>query len=521
MERSKPNIIFIYPDQHRGSALGCSGNSAIITPNLDRLAEGGVNFTRCSTNSPLCMPARASMMTGQHVGEHGVWNNSVHADPEESPSHVRNIRNAGYYTAMIGKDHLIHFPKDLKKGFRSYYMGELEKWGFDFKKPTHTHQSLGNAYPRPPKEGAELSYPQILEKNGFLENTRNYMKDYYTKVNTGTAVPWEEEPSPVPFEYHLDHYIGDQAVEWIQNYEGEKPFYLQILFTGPHDPFDSCQEYRDKYTLEDMPVGIMTPPEDPMAPNVEGVMKWSNLKGMTEKQKKIMTLYYYASITQIDEMVGKIVEIIKRKGISDNTWIIYHADHGEMLGDHMMSHKLVFYESALRVPCIIKPPDNHDGRLGWNSSALADTLDVVATMIDIAGAESLKDSESRSLLSKISNGDEDPEAHVGKDYVISEVIGFAMIRNEKCKLSVNLNKGNPKKFWGVSTDTDSFMDPVEMYDVEKDPDELHNVVRDPQYEEVRNKLLGKLDDHIQKKLGHEKLQRFVTATSTGSALARG
>jgi choline-sulfatase len=254
---------------------------------------------------------------------------------------------------------------------------------------------------------------------------------------------------------------------------------------------------------------------------VEGVMKWSNLKGMTEKQKKIMTLYYYASITQIDEMVGKIVEIIKRKGISDNTWIIYHADHGEMLGDHMMSHKLVFYESALRVPCIIKPPDNHDGRLGWNSSALADTLDVVATMIDIAGAESLKDSESRSLLSKISNGDEDPEAHVGKDYVISEVIGFAMIRNEKCKLSVNLNKGNPKKFWGVSTDTDSFMDPVEMYDVEKDPDELHNVVRDPQYEEVRNKLLGKLDDHIQKKLGHEKLQRFVTATSTGSALARG
>jgi arylsulfatase A-like enzyme len=400
-------------------------------------------------------------------------------------------------------------------------MGELEKWGFDFKKPTHTHQSLGNAYPRPPKEGAELSYPQILEQQGLLEKTRKYMKDYFTEVNTGVAVPWEEEPSPVPFEYHLDHYIGSQAVEWIQNYEGEKPFYLQVLFTGPHDPFDSCREYRDKYKVEDMPLGIMTPPEEPVAPNVAGVMKWSNLEGMTEEQKKIMTVNYFACITQIDEMVGKIYDTLKKKGIADNTWIIYHSDHGEMLGDHMMSHKLVFYESASRVPCIIKPPDDHDGRFGWNSSALTDTLDVVATMLDIAGAEPLKESEGRSLLPKVIKGTEDPEAHKGKDYVISEVIGFTMIRNERYKLSVNLNKGNPKKFWGVSTDTERFMDPVEMYDLESDPDERHNVVLDPAYEKVREALLGRLNDHFQEKLNNEKLQSFVTATSTGSAMARG
>ena len=521
MSNDKPNIIFIFPDQHRGSALGCSGDPAIITPNLDKMAENGVNFTRCTTNSPLCMSARASMMTGQQVAEHGVWNNAVHANPEESPSHVRNIREADYCTALIGKDHLIHFPPDLKSGFRNYYFNELDKWGFDVKKPTHTHQSLGSAYPSPPKEGAELSYPQILEKEGLLEKTRTYMKDYYDKVHIGAVKPWEEEPSPVSFEFHLDHYIGDQAVQWINKYEDEKPFYLQVLFTGPHDPFDSCQEYRDMYKLEDMPLGVMAPPEEPIAPNVQGVMNWSNLKGMTEAQKKQMTLYYYASITQIDEMVGRIVQTLEEKGISDNTWIVYLSDHGEMLGDHMMSHKLVFYDSASLVPCIVKPPKNFQGELGWNSTALVDTLDVVATMVDIAGAKPLENTAGQSLLSKVEKGAGDPGANVGKDYVISEVIGFVMIRNEDFKLSVSLNKGTSNQFWGVATRSDKDVDPVEMYNLKNDPDELYNVVADPAYDVTRQEMLGQLDAYFAKRLNREKLQEFLTSTKAGGGMARG
>ena len=521
MSKGKPNIILIYPDQHRGSALGCSGDPAIITPNLDKMAEDGVNFTKCSTNSPLCMPARASMMTGQHLAEHGVWNNAVHANPDTAPSHVRNIRDANYRTALIGKDHLVHFPPDLKSGFRNYYFSELEKWGFDDKKPTHTHQSLGSAYPSPPKEGAELSYPQILEKEGLLEKTRTYMKEYYDKVHVGDVKPWEEEPSPVPFEFHLDHYIGDQAVQWINNYEDEKPFYLQVLFTGPHDPFDSCQEYRDMYKVDDMPLGIMDPPEDPIAPNVQGVMNWSNLKGMTESQKKEMTLYYYACITQIDEMVGRIVDKLKEKGIADNTWVIYHSDHGEMLGDHMLSHKLVFYESASRVPCIIRPPDNTDMAVGWNSTALTDTLDVVATLIDIAGAEPLANADGQSLLPKITKGAQDPGANTGKEYVISEVIGFVMIKNEDYKLSVNLNKGNTTGFWGVVTNSEKAVDPVEMYDLQNDPDELRNVVADPKYDQARKELLAQLDAYFEKRLDKEKLQTYLNSTKAGGGMARG
>ena len=102
----KPNILFIFSDQHRAEALGCNGNAAIQTPNLDRIASDGVTFTQCYTNAPLCMPSRASMMTGQYVRDHGMWWNAFALDPEKHPSHVRNIRDAGYHTGQIGKTHL-------------------------------------------------------------------------------------------------------------------------------------------------------------------------------------------------------------------------------------------------------------------------------------------------------------------------------------------------------------------------------------------------------------------------------
>ena len=100
--RSKPNIVFIFPDQQRGDVVGFAGNPVVKTPNLDRLASESVSFSRCITNSPVCMPARMPIMSGKHPCEHGMWSNNVDGDPD-LPNHVRNIRNAGYRTAQVGK----------------------------------------------------------------------------------------------------------------------------------------------------------------------------------------------------------------------------------------------------------------------------------------------------------------------------------------------------------------------------------------------------------------------------------
>ena len=129
---SKPNILFIFTDQMRGDSLGCIPGSPVITPNLDRLAGEGITFTRCQSNAPLCRPARAALMTGQLPRENGIWSNRSGPDPE-GPSHVRNVRDAGYHTAIIGKTHLWRHSAGVKAGAHVKEMDQnLECWGLNY-----------------------------------------------------------------------------------------------------------------------------------------------------------------------------------------------------------------------------------------------------------------------------------------------------------------------------------------------------------------------------------------------------
>jgi len=185
------------------------------------------------------------------------------------------------------------------------------------------------------------------------------------------------------------------------------------------------------YKPEDMPVGVMDWPGEPVPPYVEMVLKWSVLKAMTPEQKQLLRTFYYGKITLIDEYIGHIMEALDAKGLGDNTWVVYNSDHGEMLGDHMMSHKIVFYDGALRIPCIFRPPG---GVQGWHSKALADQIDVAASLIDIAGAEPMAWSDGRSLIPLISAGIEGTVP--GNDVVFSEVYGSTMVHNERYKLAV-------------------------------------------------------------------------------------
>ena len=457
----RPNIVFIFSEQHRGDSMGCVGNPVIQTPNLDALAGEGVAFTRCSTNSPLCMPARASMMTGQHVCEHGIWNNELEADCM-GPSHVRNIRDAGYHTALIGKTHLwIHGNRPGGVRHTRDHQDILENWGFEFvHELTGPLASIGN----------DSYYTDYLADKGLLDGYRKYMTDYRKEWAQGTAKPWEEPAWPFAVEDHLDAYTGSTAADWIQNYKGDKPFYLQVLFPGPHDPFDSPQEYRDLYRPEDMPVGIMDWPEEPVPSFAKMVLRWSGLKDMTPEQKQILRTFYYGKMTLIDEYMGKIIQALKDKELMDNTWIVYTSDHGEMLGDHRMSHKIVFYEGALRVPCIFRPPG---GVEGWPSEALTDQIDITASLIELAQAVPLEVRDSRSLIPQILAGPNGPEAQKGKAAVFSEVLGFSMVYDGRYKYTVSSNSQRP----------------VQLFDLEADPDELKNLVNDESLEPVRRDLL--------------------------------
>ncbi len=224
----KPNIIYIFSDQHRGDTLGSVGHPAVITPNLDKLASEGVNFTRCCTNSPLCMPARASMMTGKYVSEHGVWTNFVEANPN-GPSHVRNIRQAGYHTALIGKTHLwIHGGMGEGRGARRQTsrhtkdkIAILEDWGFlDIYELTGPLATIINDSP----------YTDYLKEKGLLKTHRKYMINYFTQWSRGQAKPWEEPPCPLPVEDHLDSFMVEKLWSGFRTIRMKNLFIFKYYF---------------------------------------------------------------------------------------------------------------------------------------------------------------------------------------------------------------------------------------------------------------------------------------------------
>lgn len=474
----RPNIVFIFPDQQRGDTVGFAGNPVVKTPNLDRLAAESVVFTRCSTNSPLCMPARMSLMCGLPVNKHGMWANNIAADPD-SANHVRNIRDAGYHTSQIGKVHL-HI-RQVGDGHARDFAYRMHAWGFD---DTHELRDIV-AY-----AAAVDDYTDFLADNGNLDAFRHYMRTYMRGENQRLIHPWETPPSVLPYDQDLDTYCAQKSAEWIRDYDDDKPFYLQVMFPGPHNPFDSPADDRALYNPEEMPPAILDPATGPVSRQVEGCLRASRMDNMTPSQVRLMRAYYYAKVTHIDHGIGMVMQALSDKGVLDDTWIIYTSDHGEMLGDHRIKHKSCFYEGAVNVPLCIRPPG---GTTRWQSRALTDHLDLVETMLEIAGASSLDGAGHRSsLVSKVVDGLDADRAQIGKDAVYSEISLFTMARSDRYKLNVD----------SVSRE------PLELYDMDEDADEVHNLVEDPSHSTIRDELIDRHITGFLDELDQEKVRVF-------------
>ena len=476
----KPNIVLIFSDQHRGDALGCVGNSAVRTPHLDALAAEGVAFSNCSTSAPLCMPARASLITGQYVNEHGAWGNRHEAD-RFGQSHVRNIRDAGYCTAVFGKTHF-RVPQ-LDAGHVQERAHELHDWGYQVTHEVHETPSPGN----------RCYYDDFLAERKKLQVYENTMALWKQGQGNKSLRPWEHMPCQLEEDEHIDAYIAGKASAWLKQYADSRPFYLQVAMTGPHPPFDAPAGYRDMFSADDMPHAIMTPPAEPMSPPVRRMYERRGVAEMTESQSRLMISHYYAKIAFNDALVGQFIQTLDEIGAMDNTWIIYTSDHGEMLGDHLMTQKVVFYEGSLNIPLIIRPPG---GTSPWVNSGLTDHYDIVDTMLDATGASPLQDDHGISLVPKIEAGNSAPDAQQGKEVVFSEVNRYSMARTARYKMAI-----------GSIT-----REPVELYDMQNDPNELENRVNDPALADVRQEML---EQHFSKLLNNINEAQLKVAEAGG------
>ncbi|MYJ76286.1 MAG: sulfatase-like hydrolase/transferase [Gammaproteobacteria bacterium] len=384
------------------------------------------------------------------------------SDPElrHGTSHVRNIRDAGYRTAVVGKTHFRHGQRHTDD-----HTEEMHDWGY--MEPTEITGPVESMT-------TDSSYTDHLAAKGLLEVHREYLRSYVRGERERVLQPWETMPCLLPTEDHLDMYIARTAAEWIRGYAGQEPFYLQVGFGGPHNPWDSPAEYRRRYDADSMPLSITAKQKGPVAPLVETMLAGSaaKLDQMSAAQNRVMKTYYYAKVSMIDDGIGLLLDALRARGDMANTWIVYSADHGEMLGDHGLIAKKVFYEGAVKVPCVVRPPGGVDG---WVSDGLADHLDIAATLMDAAGAEAIEGSPGRSLVPLIHAGRTGPNAQQHRAAVLSEFAGrdpYSMVLTEGYKMTVNTRT----------------REPLDLYDMAQDPDELHNRVDDPAFAGVREAL---------------------------------
>jgi len=426
---SRPNILFIMDDQHRHDFLGSAGASFLATPTLDRLARLGVRFTRCATNCPVCAPARIGLAAGMQPSRLGSLSNSSYL-PRSVTTYYQRLRDSGYRVGCVGKLDLAkpdHY--NGRHGDRPCVYG----WGF-----THPEECEGkmHAGSRPEPIGPYTFY---LRERGLLQR---FHEDYQFR-RSRKWIKDASHDSVLPADAFEDAWIGRRAAEWIANVPDDFPWHYFVSFVGPHDPFDPPTEYADRYRDAEMPPAI--------PPQMDGKPGWVRIRdrGLEPTEVAVTRRQYCATIELIDDHIGMILDALERRGMMENTYIVFSSDHGEMLGDHGLYTKSVPYEAALRVPLIVAGPGLEGGRV---SDALIELIDVNPTICELAGLPPQENIDALSFA-PVLRGD----AGEHRSETVAAIRNFRLIRTERWKLIENYN------------------DLVELYDLREDPGETRNV----------------------------------------------
>lgn len=345
--KNKTNVLIILSDQQRYDTIHYGGFEHMITPGLDDLAQDGEYCTHAYSGNPVCMPARHDLITGFPARVHGYYGNAENESIRDYsvPTIGRIFSKAGYRTAAIGK---MHFS------------------------PPREHHGFGEMrlMEELPKQRQNDQYLMFLEKNGLgkIQNPHGVRPHIY-------HIPQEAQQ---PYDFHGSKWVADETIRWLEENE-KQPFMAMCGFIQPHPPWNIPAEWDELYKNIRIPEAIMKsrlPFED------ESKSEWFG-DNDTEEQKEKIRKAYYTSVSMVDKSVGDIISYLKNKGIYDNTLIIYTSDHGEMLQDKGYYSKELPYDSAVRVPLIIKYPKCYEKQGIRND--FVDLLDILPTCLDICG----------------------------------------------------------------------------------------------------------------------------------------
>lgn len=487
--QKKKNILLITTDQQRWDAVGFN-NPQVKTPNLDALAARGIVFEKSYTCSPVCTPARVSILTGHYPSKHGAYTIGVEFE-NDYPTIPGRMADNGWFTSLIGKAHFHpcclegsfeYLPNIGNRPFFKEWTGPYH--GFDYVKLVIGHTTEARV--------PNMHYGLWLEENG-IRPSDFFGRTDYTEIGT-----WD-----IPEKFHPSTWVADETIGAIDLAAGSgKPFYLWSSFQDPHNPLFVPEPWASMYNPDDLPYYRYRegehdnrpafyqatldhkPGENPMEHGHGDALRFPEKNWISacrlpfmedEKKTRKALALYYGMVSYVDDQIGRIVRHLEEKGLMDDTVIVFTTDHGDYMGNHGLWWKgLPAFDDAQKVPFMVCDPECKTP--GARSGAIQSLVDLGISFLSIAGIEP-------------------PEGIQGFDQTAAWKDAGVKVRDgavielrptettfmqktfveEKYKLVLYT-----KTAWG------------ELYDMENDPDQYSNLWNHPDYQVVKINLMQRM-----------------------------
>ncbi len=423
-----PNVLLVMADQLAPHFTGTYGHPLVSTPHLDALAARGARFDAAYCHSPLCAPARFTMLAGQPVSAIGAWDNASEF-PASTPTLAHHLKLNGYRTVLSGKMH---------------FVGPDQLHGFEERLTTDIY---------PADFAWTPNWDRADERIGKWYHNMEALQEAGQAVTT-YQIDYDEEVG----------YAARRKLLDIARDADERPFLLCASFIHPHDPYVARPEWWNLYDHDaiDMPAEWDETELDPHTRRIRTAIE-ADTVGYTDEQTRSARHGYYANVSYFDDWLGKLVATLGETGQLANTIVIVTSDHGDMLGDRGAWFKMSFHERSARVPFVIAGP----GVAHTTVPNACSHLDLLPTLLDIAGAPPAPGGFAGRSLLPAASGEADPVDETFGEYAA-----------EMTSQPIFMIRRGPHKY--IHCDTD----PPQLYDVVADPLERTNLADDPEYADL-------------------------------------
>ena len=488
-QKKKPNVLILFSDQHNKKVMGFEGHPDVITPNLDKLAKESVVFDRAYCVTGICAPSRSSLMSGLYSRTLGLLSNGEKTEVmNEVVSLATVFRQNNYNTYAFGKRHT----------------SQAVDAGWGVQRSHLCNETPGNSY----TEWVEkMGYGKEFARDWSAEFGKgspcsSYAKENFPTADLGTRI------SALPENMTMEAFTAQLTVQMIKDQaKSDKPFFCWATFYRPHQPYTPLKKYMDLYDVSAWgngringssirkPASLYEPKEN-IPPMMQSIRKGGNKVWNVDKAYADEQLWrnyigaYYALVTEVDHHVGEILKALDETGQTNETIVIYTADHGDFAGNHGMVEKAAagqnIYEDILNIPLIIRYPGNKKN--GKHIGELVSLVDIYPTLIELLGLEkpSLKyPLQGESMVQTLLSG-----KPMKRKYFVSESWSQASVITKDQKLGIMIDPTVLHKNWDFRDFGDMFFDRT------NDPKEIDNRIKDSKYQKDIAKLRGLYDEFV-------------------------